>query len=154
MSFKKGQILAMTIFMLLVILGSTVVLLMPIQQQLIKTRKLLYSFQALTFAETGLEIGNFKILKEFVSPTETFPYQGSLCEHKINKYQSFIAKSGWVPGNSCDLYEENDSDYITQVYSTEMTKPAQEFVYSFFISNISTGEYKGIKRLLDFDFLP
>jgi len=171
MSIKqKAQALVLTIFIILVSLGVVIVLLMPINQQVIKVRKILDSFQALSNAETGLEVSNFysKIRKiepfaEYSFQTSTVPYPGSDCQNFVNNMDRIMCRGnpncgsraeGIIPPNDCDITRINkniDNSINSTIYEAVFKKNYDYYPYT---KIISTGRLKNIERALDFDSWP
>jgi len=160
---KRGQILALTIFILLSSLSIIMVLLMPINQQVIRIRKILSSIQALTYAESGLEVGNFFALKDqgVVTGYSSSAIQSNL--NICNQYYQFacqkrgsnICTGSGFPASltTCQGYLlTNNSNNEVEVYFSPITK--EEVIYSFYTKVISKGSERGVERILDFDFLP
>jgi len=171
MRISKGQILALTLFVLLSSLGIVLVLLMPINQQVIRIRKILNTFQALTFAESGLEVASLYSIKNIEidnhfqytldnsNPTQIETDCQSYYNHSCNRSghhniceERGFTMSGW---GGCSKYKINkiaSQDVEVELYSAAVYKNFE--VYSYFVKLISTGKYKGLERVLDFDFLP
>ncbi len=148
---NKGQTLVITLFIVLVSLTLTLVFLMPINQQVVKLRKLLNTFQSLAYSESGIEFANYYALKGevlggFTTSTASSSFSGSLCEHFANKLNL------------------NISNYDTCIYTTmtsstlgtvEIYSSINSVVYvAPYIKVISGGKFENILRVLDFDFVP
>lgn len=156
---KKGQILALTVFILFISLGMIIILLMPINQQVIRIRKLLSIFEALNNAESGLEVGNLYGIKNVMLPgfnyeISTSSYGGSDCE----RYFNFIREKHHSIGNytsqsDCSkvLIKDSQNKFDNEVYSVLMQSG---FIYGSYIKTISNGKERQVERVLDFDFLP
>ncbi|MER3570085.1 MAG: hypothetical protein C4348_00505 [Patescibacteria group bacterium] len=169
MSIKqKAQALVLTIFIILVSLGVVIVLLMPINQQVIKVRKILDSFQALSNAETGLEVSNFYAIKGdtlsgYSFQTSTVPYPGSDCENFVNNMDRIMCRGnpncgsraeGIIPPNDCDITRINkdiDNSINSTIYEAVFKRNYDYYPYT---KIISTGRLKNIERALDFDSWP
>ncbi len=151
---KKGQIVSLTIFIVLISLGTTLVFFMPINQQVIRLRKLLNTFQALTYSESGIEFANYYAIKNqnignfTISGPSCSSFAGSQCEIFARRFG--IDLSGFtsccytvmskLPEMNVEIYSSFgiDSNNITKLYS----------------KTISQGGFKRIQRILDFDFAP
>ena len=148
---NKAQIFALTIFIIMVILGTTLILLIPINQQLIRIRKLLNTFQALSYAESGIEFGNYYGIKNgnlgnFSIQTTPYDFWNSPCLNYAAKIQDF----GF---NKC--YQINmksqSSDINVEMFNSTLESDKIDRIY---IKSFGSGNYKGVQRVLDFDFLP
>lgn len=159
MRISKGQILALTLFVLLASLGTVLVLLMPINQQVIRIRKILNTFQALTFAESGLEVASLYSLKG--KTLNNFLYNSTDPGGDVNQSPCAMFFNQLCSRSEMDecahtkiqcIITTTTSDKIeAEMYNLELSSG---LIYSYFIKLISTGKYKGLERVLDFDFLP
>lgn len=156
---KKGQILALTVFILFISLGMIIVLLMPINQQVIRIRKLLSTFEALNNAESGLELGNLYGIKNleisnFTYEISSYSYGGSDCERYFNFIKERYPSIGiYIPQANCSkvIIKDNQNRIESEIYSVLMQSG---IIYGSYIKTISNGKEKQIQRVLDFDFLP
>ncbi len=155
---KKSQILILTLFVMFVSLSTVLVLLIPVNYQLVRVRKIIYSFTALSEAESNLEIGNLYVTRNF--SVENFNYIEN--NENLSKCQEFGKKigidpdTGWIY-SSCRKIEiaPNNKPTSTEIYYSDVFRPGARIgEYSFYSKLISEGNYKGLKRVLDFDFLP
>jgi len=169
MSIKqKAQALVLTIFIILISLGIVIVLLMPINQQVIKVRKILNTFQALSNAETGLEVSNFYAIKGdtlsgYSFQTSTVPYTGSDCQNFVNNMDRIMCgdnpncgsrAENIIPPNDCDITRINkdiDNSINSTIYEAVFKRNYDYYPYT---KIISTGRFKNIERALDFDSWP
>jgi len=155
---KRSQILILTLFVMFVSLSTVLVLLIPVNYQLVRVRKIIYSFQAFSEAESNLEIGNLYVTRN--STVENHNYTVNV--EDISKCQEFGKKVDIDPGRgwiyySCIKIEivPNNKPTSTEVYYSSVSRPGARIgEYSFYSKLISEGNYKGLKRVLDFDFLP
>jgi hypothetical protein len=156
---KKSQILILTLFVMFVSLSTVLVLLIPVNYQLVRVRKIIYSFQAFSEAESNLEIGNLYVTRN--SRVENFNYiENDLGD--VSKCQAFGEKAGinpdigWVYYNCIKIeIVPNNNPTSTEIYYSPVSPPGANIgIYSFYSKLISEGNYKGLKRVLDFDFLP
>lgn len=144
-------------------LSTVLVLLIPVNYQLVRVRKIIYSFQAFSEAESNLEIGNLYVTRN--SRVENFNYiENDLGD--VSKCQAFGEKVGINPDPDigwvyydCIKIEivPNNNPTSTEIYYSKVYPPGANIggnIYSFYSKLISEGNYKGLKRVLDFDFLP
>jgi hypothetical protein len=156
---KKSQILILTLFVMFVSLSTVLVLLIPVNYQLIRVRKIIYSFQAFSEAESNLEIGNLYVTRN--SKAQNYNYIENVLGD-LSKCQEFGKKVGIDPDRgwvyySCVKVEivPSNKPTSTEVYYSSVSRPGARIgEYSFYSKLISEGNYKGLKRVLDFDFLP
>jgi hypothetical protein len=147
---KRGQVIALTIFIVLLSLGMVLIFFMPINQQVIRLRKILVSFQSLANSESGIEfalahamgrgnLGNFQI---GISST-TFSNSGCY---------PFAEKIGDTDFDTCYYIRMTTSSNIMnmEIYNSIKTLGIMRFYTKIF----SVGEYRNIQRMLDFDYLP
>jgi hypothetical protein len=155
---KKSQILVLTLFVMFVSLSTVLVLLIPVNYQLVRVRKIIYSFQAFSEAESNLEIGNLYVTRN--SKVQNYSYIENV--ENLSKCQEFGKKvdvnpdRGWIY-YSCIKIEivPNNKPTSTEIYYSPVSRPGANIgIYSFYSKLISEGNYKGLKRVLDFDFLP
>jgi hypothetical protein len=156
---KKSQILILTLFVMFVSLSTVLVLLIPVNYQLVRVRKIIYSFQAFSEAESNLEIGNLYVTRK--SKVQNYNYiENDLGD--LSKCQAFGEKVGINPDIGWTYYYcikieivPNNNPTSTEIYYSAVYPPGANIgVYSFYSKLISEGNYKGLKRVLDFDFLP
>jgi len=156
---KKGQILALTVFILFISLGMIIVLLMPINQQVIRIREVLSTFEALNNAESGLEVGNLYGIKNVMLPgfnyeISTSSYAGSDCERYFNFIKErYTSIRIYTPQSECSkvIIKDNQNRIESEIYSVLMQSG---IIYGSYIKTISNGKERQIERVLDFDFLP
>lgn len=152
---KKGQTLSLTIFIILISLGTSLVFFMPINQQVIRLRKLLNSFQALAYSESGIEFAD-KNIGGFASTTATSSFPGSPCERFAIQFYG---------ENLQDLRNRfNICQYIKKTTSTQSGNITIEIYNSYWYQDymgneiyskvISLGEFKKIQKVIGFDYLP
>lgn len=148
---SQAQIFALTIFIIVVLLASTFVLLLPINQQLIRIRKLLNTFQALSYAESGIEFGNYYGIKN----VQLGNFSISSGTSDFNNSQCFVyaTKIGYWDFNKCYviIMTTSTSNITVKIYNSTFETLKIERVY---IKAFGVGDYKGVQRILDFDFLP
>lgn len=170
---KKGQVVVLTIFVVLVSLGMTLVLFFPVNQQVIRLRKLLNTFQALAYSESGLEISKIlsKGSSQFVWNTTKIWYTDDISSRSEGPYTDspcyyFADKIIFHPEgffNRC-LY----GLYTTSTYF--MDSVGRITVENYLSRNcadidcliglsdvyhekiISVGDYKNIQRVLEADY--
>jgi len=156
---KKSQILILTLFVMFVSLSTVLVLLIPVNYQLVRVRKIIYSFQAFSEAESNLEIGNLYVTRN--SMIENYNYiKNDL--NDLSKCQALGEKVGINPNegwayDNCIKIEivPNNKPTSTEIYYSKVYPLGANIgIYSFYSKLISEGNYKGLKRVLDFDFLP
>jgi hypothetical protein len=155
---KKSQILILTLFVMFVSLSTVLVLLIPVNYQLVRVRKIIYSFQAFSEAESNLEIGNLYVTRN--SKAQNYNYIENF--ENLSKCQEFGEKVGINPNegwayDNCIKIEivPNNKPTSTEIYYSKVYPPGANIgSYSFYSKLISEGNYKGLKRVLDFDFLP
>ncbi len=146
---KKGQILGLTILIILISLGTVLISFMPINQQVIRLRKLLNSFQALAYSESGIEFANYYIhlgdnIGNFDISISTSTFENSQCQNFVNRFDFDF--------NYC---------YIT-IMTTSTQNMKIEIYDSVYIGEgsysytklISSGEFRKVIRIVDFDFRP
>jgi hypothetical protein len=155
---KKSQILILTLFVMFVSLSTVLVLLIPVNYQLVRVRKIIYSFQAFSEAESNLEIGNLYVTRN--SMIENYNYIKNNLGN-LSKCQEFGEKVGIDPNRwvyyDCIKIEivPNNNLTSTEIYYSPVSPLGANIgIYSFYSKLISEGNYKGLKRVLDFDFLP
>lgn len=155
---KKSQILILTLFVMFVSLSTLLVLLIPVNYQLVRVRKIIYSFQAFSEAESNLEIGNLYVTRN--SKIQNYNYIENVLGD-LSKCHDFGKKIGIDPNRwtyySCIKIEivPNNKPTSTEIYYSKVYPPGANIdIYSFYSKLISEGNYKGLKRVLDFDFLP
>jgi len=165
----KAQALALTIFIILASLGVVIVLLMPINQQVIKVRKILNTFQALSNAETGIEVSNLYAIKgdrlngySFqILPPELYPQ--SRCKIFVDIMDERMCKDNFdcgsrdkIPPGYCHTIKINktaDESINSLIYYAEFRSRDDYQIYPY-TKVISTGRLKNVERVLDFDFWP
>ena len=141
-------------------LSTVLVLLIPVNYQLVRVRKIIYSFQAFSEAESNLEIGNLYVTRNSMIEIENYNYIENV--ENLSKCQAFGEKVGVDPDRgwvyySCVKVEivPNNNPTSTEIYYSPVSRPGARIgEYSFYSKLISEGNYKGLKRVLDFDFLP
>lgn len=153
---NKGQALALVTFMIFIILVTVIVLFMPINQQLIRIGKLLAIYQALTLAESGIEVGNLYLIKDQIVSDFTASsnvVDNSICRFYFDYFCSLhnnIVGCNWTPSN-CGENRINGQNINIKAYIYKLT---QQFQYSFYTKVISQSQVKEVTRVLDFDFAP
>ncbi len=155
---KKSQILILTLFVMFVSLSAVLVLLIPVNYQLVRVRKIIYSFKAFSEAESNLEIGNLYVTRN--SKAQNYNYIENV--ENLSKCQEFGKKVDIDPDRrwiyiNCVKVEivPSNKPTSTEVYYSSVSRPGARIgEYSFYSKLISEGNYKGLKRVLDFDFLP
>lgn len=150
---NRSQILAITIFIMVTVLFFGFIFLIPLNQQIIQVGKLLNVFQALVYAESGIEIGNYYGIK------------GSLILSGLNAYESqnfsyfnntpcqyFSVKLNLGPFNECYVRKYKNDFLNIELYNSIERDRINDIIKKSYLKNISLGSNKNIQRVLDFDF--
>jgi hypothetical protein len=147
MRVNKGQVLIVTLFVLGSSMITTYMLLMPVISQSLKARSLLNSFQALTNAESGIEVGNYYAIKgnKIVNGTGC---QGCVpISHLPTHCDEFT--TGYI---SCE--GETIGDNVNFQSHIDVAIEGQEPIKIKASRNISQGVYKNTSRILKFISIP
>ncbi len=151
---NNGQIVILTIFIILISFGMTLILFMPVNQEVIKLRKLLNTFQSITYGESGVEFANYYAIKDknignfSISFSDTI-FENSQCQIFVKKV--FSNPPGFT---NCYYIKMSTSTNISEIeiYNSVLIK--DDLIEKIYLKSISLGNYKKIQRSLDFDFYP
>lgn len=156
-TIKKSQILTLTLFVMFISLSAVLILLIPVNYQLIRIRKIIYSFQAFSQAESNLEVGNLYVVRNKTINGFNYHYSFYVDNQECIKFgeKMGISDPDWIY-LSCEKIQivPVDEATTTEIYYAKVYVPNLPHVYSFYSKLISEGNYKELKRVLDFDFLP